>query len=122
MRRGADRGARAAALALASLVFAAGAASAAAGTGQHKLAMYSVAMNARYLNNGDDRGRGIHDNPFDDEATKLRPAGRDRGEGPFPGDVAVFTFTLYSGKSLQNTIGSVAYTCYYNYRQHALCE
>src|SRR3954470_10193706 len=109
MRRGADGGARAAVLVGAMLVFATPSASAGSGTGQYRLSMYSVAMNARYLNNGDDRGRGINDNPFDTETKKLRPAGKDRGEGPYPGDVAVFTFTLYSGKSLQKTIGSAAY-------------
>ena len=87
----------------------------------HKLTFYSFANGAQYLNNGDDRGRGVRNNPFSAAQDKLRPRVDDVGDGPFPGDVAVFTLTLYSNASLKTNIGSGAYTCYYNYAKHALC-
>jgi hypothetical protein len=103
------------------LGFGVGAGSAGAGKGRHTLTFYSFANGAQYLNNGDDRGRGIKNNPFDARQLKLRPAVHDVGDGPFPGDVAVFTLTLYANASLKKNIGSGAYTCYYNYAEHALC-
>ncbi len=95
---------------------------AAGAAGQHKLTLYTVANGAQYLNNGDDRGRGIDNNPFDAAQLKLRPTGSAAGDGPFPGDVGVFTLSLYSDANLQKSIGSGAYTCYYNYAKRALCE
>ena len=87
----------------------------------HRLTFYSFANGAQYLNNGDDRGRGIRNNPFSAAQDRLRPKVDDVGDGPFPGDVAVFTLSLYSNASLKTSIGSGAYTCYYNYAKHALC-
>ena len=92
-----------------------------AAPGPHTLTIYSVATGAQYLNNGDDRGRGVHDNPFDARTSKLRPKVSDAGSGPFPGDVAVFTLSLYAKPDLKKNIGSAAYTCYYNYAKRALC-
>ncbi len=45
----------------------------------------------------------------------------DAGSGPFPGDVAVFTLSLYAKPDLKQNIGSAAYTCYYNDAKRALC-
>jgi hypothetical protein len=97
-------------------------ASATAAPTVHTFTFYTVATGAQYLNNGDDRGRGIHDNPFDAATSKLKPKLSERGDGPFPGDVAVFTLNLFANATLQKNIGSGAYTCYYNYAKHALCE
>jgi hypothetical protein len=91
-------------------------------TTEKRFTIYTVANGAQYLNNGDDRGRGIHNNPFDAATSKLRPKLSEAGDGPFPGDVAVFTLTLYANAKLQKNIGSGAYTCYYNYAKHALCQ
>jgi len=98
------------------------AASVQAAPGARTLTLWTVANGAQYLNNGDDRGRGIHINPLSAAQSKLKPKSGDNGEGPYPGDVGVFTLTLYANAKLQKIIGSGAYTCYYNYDKNALCE
>ena len=39
-----------------------------------------------------------------------------------PGDVVVFNFNLYGKLPVKKKIGSASYTCYFNYRRHALCQ
>jgi len=85
------------------------------------LTIYSYATGVQYLNNIDDRIRGLGNNPFSKELNKLQTKSVT-GSGPFPGDVAVYSFDLYAGPSLKKSAGSAFYTCYYNYAQHALCQ
>ncbi len=65
--------------------------------------------------------RGSVNNPFNSQTAKLQPKLSLKGNGPFPGDVTVYTFDLYSSAQLQKKVGSAAYTCYFNYASHALC-
>lgn len=96
-------------------------ASGAAASGLHHLKIYSVATGVQYINNQDDEVRGSVNNPFNSQTAKLQPKLSLKGNGPFPGDVTVYTFDLYSSAQLQKKVGSAAYTCYFNYASHALC-
>lgn len=84
--------------------------------------MYSVAVQVQYVNNADDEARGVIDNPFRASSDSLRPRLDRKGNGPFPGDVTVFSFTLYSNDHLKRVIGMASLTCYYNYDLNALCN
>ena len=99
---------------------AAGAGSATAARGG--LTIYTVASGAQFLNTADDRARGAKNNPFDAATNRLMPKAKETGAGPFPGDVAVFSFDLYTNPPLKQRAGSASYTCYFNYARHALCR
>jgi hypothetical protein len=99
----------------------------AAGTGSaavspHALRIFTVASGAAFINTADDRARGVKNNPFDASTNRLRPKLRETGNGPFPGDVAVFSFDLYTSQALKRPAGSASYTCYFNYGKRALCQ
>jgi hypothetical protein len=96
--------------------------SSASATGKRVLTVYSVATGVQYINTADDRARGQVNNPLDSVAKKLAPKGSGSGNGPFPGDVAVFALKLYSNPTLKRPAGSAVYTCYFNYHQNALCQ
>ena len=64
--------------------------------------------------------------PFRDRNPKRPKTGLpnqiDGGEGPFAGDVAVYSVNLFSDPTVKRRAGSGVYTCYFNYDQHALCQ
>ena len=103
-------------------VFVAGSAAAQGSALPHALTIFTVASDVQFINSADDRARGVVNNPFDAATNKLRPTLSGTGEGPFPGDIIVFNFDLYSKLPARAKIGSAAYTCYFNYAQHALCQ
>jgi hypothetical protein len=113
----------AAALAVAALC-AAGAASSSstAATGRGGLTLFTVASGAAFINQADDRTRGASNNPFDAATNKLRPKATGTGNGPFAGDIAVYSFDLYASRALKKSTGSASYTCYFNYAKRALCQ
>ena len=84
--------------------------------------MYSVATGLQYINSADDSARGHVNNPFDSATNKLAPKSSGGGDGPFAGDIAVYSVDLYSDSTLKRHAGSGVYTCYFNYDQHALCQ
>ncbi len=88
----------------------------------HAMTIFTVASDVQFINSADDRARGAVNNPFDPATNKLRPTLAGTGEGPFPGDIIVFNFDLYGKLPAHKKIGSAAYTCYFNYTQHALCQ
>jgi hypothetical protein len=93
-----------------------------ASAGQSGLTVFTVASGAQFINTADDRARGAKNNPFDAATNKLMPKVSEKGDGPFPGDVAVFSFDLYTSSALKKRVGTAAYTCYFNYAKHALCQ
>jgi hypothetical protein len=113
----------AAALAAAALC-AAGVASSSstAATGPRVLTIFTVASGVQFINTADDRARGVTNNPFDATTNKLRPKVSETGNGPFPGDVAVFGFNLYTTSALKKDVGEASYTCFFNYARRALCQ
>jgi hypothetical protein len=94
----------------------------AARPGARPLTVYTVAAGVQFINTADDRARGYDNNPFDSVTNRLRAAVNDKGSGPFPGDVAVFSFRMFSDRKLARSAGSAVYTCYFNYAKHALCK
>jgi hypothetical protein len=93
----------------------------AGGTGHRGLRIYSVATGLQYINTADDRARGHVNNPFDSTANKLAPKSSGLN-GPFAGDVAVYSLQLYGNAGLTQRAGTAVYTCYFNYDRHALCQ
>ena len=83
--------------------------------------VFSVATAVQFVNNADDEVRGAANNPFGAASAKLEPKLSLKGEGPFAGDVTVYSFDLYGDAALHRKVGSASLTCYYNYRAHALC-
>jgi hypothetical protein len=120
-------GRRAFLVAVVGLVFASMSVSGAGAAGnrvsaKRVLTVYSVAGGLQYINTADDRARGHVNNPFDSSTNKLAPKSSDGGEGPFAGDIAVYSVDLYSNPTLKGHAGSGVYTCYFNYDRHALCQ
>jgi hypothetical protein len=93
----------------------------AAGPGR-SLAIYSSATAVQYLNNADDEARGLTNNPFSSGVNKLRPKLEWKGNGPFAGDVVIYSFNLFNDRSLKKKAGSATYTCYFNYKKMAFCN
>jgi len=105
------------------LVFASVSAAGAAGaTPSRVVTVYSVATGLQYINTADDRARGHVNNPLDSTANKLAPKSSRSRNGPFAGDVAIYSLNLYSSTTLKRRAGSAVYTCYFNYDRHALCQ
>jgi hypothetical protein len=88
------------------------------------LTVYSVATGLQYINSADDSARGRVNNPLPGTANALAPknGSSGSGDGPFAGDIAVYSVDLYSDPTLKRHAGSGVYTCYFNYDQHALCQ
>jgi len=86
------------------------------------LTIFTVASGVQFINTGDDRARGVKNNPFDETTNKLRPNVSETGNGPFAGDVAVFGFDLYTSRALKKGNGTASYTCFFNYARRALCQ
>jgi hypothetical protein len=93
-----------------------------AGAAAHRgLIVYSVATGLQYINTADDRARGHVNNPLDSTANKLAPRSGGRN-GPYAGDVAVYSLKLYANSALTQPAGTAVYTCYFNYDRHALWQ
>ena len=83
--------------------------------------LYSVTKQEQFLDHSDDRARGKGNNPFGnfkDSKTVVKEA----GNGPFPGDNAVFDFGLYTSTNRKTSVGSAVFTCTYNFNKHAFCD
>jgi hypothetical protein len=106
--------------ALAAAALSATGLSSGATTGQRKLTVYAVATAVQFLNQADDRARGNVNNPFNAGVDKLQP--KAQSQGPYPGDVTIYSFDLFTGANRKTRAGSAAYTCYYNFAAHALCK
>jgi hypothetical protein len=86
------------------------------------LTIYSSATAVQYLNNADDEARGLTNNPFTSGLNKLKPKLTWKGNGPFAGDVVIYSFHLFSDRALKHRAGSATYTCYFNYAKIAFCD
>lgn len=97
-----------------------------ASTGRQQLRVYAVPSTAQFMNHADDRVRGMSINPFNVNLKKLQVVlatnGKEKGNGPFPGDDVLYTFKLYSDSSLKAGAGSALFTCYYGYGKRATCD
>jgi hypothetical protein len=93
------------------------------GSAQKKLTIWAVATRAQYLNFADDRARGTGSNPFNADVKSLGPISeaKQKGNGPFPGDKAMYTFKLYTSPGLKKSAGSATYTCTFSFLKKAIC-
>jgi len=112
-----------AALALLAAALPASAASGAA-SASHSLRVYAVPNTVQFMNHADDRLRGMATNPFKfkSEAVILNDNGKEKGQGPFPGDDILYTFKLFADPTLTRPAGTALFTCYYEFLKRATCD
>lgn len=109
-------------LGAAALFAASGVSSAAAATtSQQKFTVYSVATQEAFLSMSDDRARGKGNTPFGNFKDTTTPT-KESGVGPYAGDIAMFSFDLYTNANLKTRAGSGEFTCQYNFNQNAFCD
>jgi hypothetical protein len=97
-------------------------ASARAAQSSQTLTLYSVATGEQFLNNSDDRVRGVGSNPFGNFRDTSGPVGKETSSnGPFPGDRSVFTFAIFGTSDLKTRIGSATFVCEYVFAKNAFC-
>jgi hypothetical protein len=89
-----------------------------------KLTVYAVPTTAQFMNHADDRLRGMSTNPFNvnTQALVIVTKGKEKKNGPFPGDDILYSFKLYRGPKLEKRVGSAMFTCYYNFVKRATCD
>jgi len=113
-------------LAAVALLAAALPASAASGASQasRKVRVYAVPTTVQFMNHADDRLRGMSTNPFNfkAEAVILGAKGKEKGNGPFPGDDILYAFKLFSDPKLKKANGTAMFTCYYEFAKRATCD
>src|SRR3954467_9096989 len=63
-----------------------------------KLTVYAVPATVQFMNHADDRLRGMSANPFNLKAQALifNDNGKEKVDGPFPGDDILYAFKLFS--------------------------
>jgi hypothetical protein len=88
---------------------------------QQKLTLWSVATEEQFVNNADDRERGKGNNPFGNYKD-LTATTAEKGNGPFPGDEALFKFSVYTSSDLKKSAGTALFTCEYNFDKNAFCD
>jgi hypothetical protein len=90
---------------------------------QHRaqtLVLASVATDEQFVNNSDDRLRGNGKNPFGnfhDNTPTTKQA-----KGPFPGDEALYRFTVYANDKLKEPVGSATFACAFNFNKNMYCD
>jgi hypothetical protein len=88
------------------------------------LTVYAVPATVQFMNHADDRLRGMSANPFDIKAQSLifNANGKEKGNGPFPGDDILYGFKLFGDAARTQSIGTAMFTCYYGYKKTATCD
>jgi hypothetical protein len=86
--------------------------------------LYAVPTTAQFMNHADDRLRGMATNPFNlkAEVVIVNANGKEKGNGPFPGDDILYSFKLYKSAKLDKPAGSAMFTCYYTFAKKATCD
>jgi hypothetical protein len=89
-----------------------------------KLTVYAVPKTVQFMNHADDRLRGMSTNPFNlkAEAVILNANGKEKGNGPFPGDDILYAFKLFSDAQRTKPMGTAIFTCYYGFGKRATCD
>lgn len=89
-----------------------------------KLTVYAVPATVQFMNHADDRLRGMSTNPFNqkEEAVIIGANGKQKGNGPFPGDDVLYAFKLYADAKRTKPAGTAMFTCYYGFAKRATCE
>jgi hypothetical protein len=86
--------------------------------------LYAVPTTAQFMNHADDRLRGMATNPFNVKTAGLviKVGGKEKGNGPFPGDDILYSFKLYRDAKLAKPAGTAIFTCYYTFVKRATCD
>ena len=89
-----------------------------------KLTVYAVPTTVQFMNHADDRLRGMSTNPFKlkAQAAILNANGKEKGNGPFPGDDILYSFKLFADEARTQPNGSAIFTCYYGFSKRATCD
>ena len=91
-------------------------------TTPHRLIAYTRAVNQAFIDNTDSSGLGSKNNPFGTRQKAPSQAGSEAADGPFPGDEALYSFTVYKDASLTSRIGTAVYTCVYAFDKNGVCD
>ena len=108
----------AAVLIAAAALFAHGIASSSAKEPSRNMTVYSVAEKQIYVNNQDDRERGVDKNPFT-EGTVPSPTPATL---PAAGDQTLAVAGIFSGPNKKGKEGESAETCFFNFSKNASCD
>jgi hypothetical protein len=89
-----------------------------------KLTVYAVPTTVQFMNHADDRLRGMSTNPFNlkAEAVIINANGKEKGNGPFPGDDILYAFKLFADAKRTQPTGTAMFTCYYGFGKRATCD
>jgi hypothetical protein len=89
-----------------------------------KVKVYAFPATVQFMNHADDRLRGMSTNPFNIKAETviLGKNGKEKGNGPFPGDDILYGFKLFADTKRTKPIGSAMFTCYYEFKKRATCD
>jgi hypothetical protein len=89
-----------------------------------KLTVYAVPATVQFMNHADDRLRGMSTNPFNlkAQAAIFNDNGKEKGNGPFPGDDILYAFKLFADVKRTQPTGSAIFTCYYGFGKRATCD
>ena len=89
-----------------------------------KLTVYAVPATVQFMNHADDRLRGMSSNPFNLKAQTLifNDNGKEKGNGPFPGDDILYAFKLFADAKRTQPTGTAIFTCYYGFGKRATCD
>jgi len=93
----------------------------ASGGASMTVTLYASPTKEQFLNHADDRARGNGSNPFGNFSNPVATT-KEHGNGPFPGDQAVFNFNLFAGPVLTKAAGAAVFVCTYNFAHNGLCE
>jgi hypothetical protein len=89
-----------------------------------KLTVYAVPATVQFMNHADDRLRGMSANPFNlkAQAVIFNDNGKEKGNGPFPGDDILYAFKLFADAGQTQPTGTAIFTCYYGFGKRATCD
>lgn len=96
----------------------------AASSASQRLTVFAVPATVQFMNHADDRLRGMSTNPFKlkADAVILNANGKEKGNGPFPGDDILYGFKLFADAMRTKPIGTALFTCYYQFAKRATCD
>ena len=95
-----------------------------ASQGSQNLRIYAVPATVQFMNHADDWLRGMSTNPFKlkAEVVILGKNGKEKGNGPFPGDDILYSFKLFADAKRTKPVGTAMFTCYYEFVKRATCD
>ena len=112
------------AVAASSALLLAGSSNAARTADAKTIVLYSVPADRGFVNNADDRTRGLGNNPFGNYTTSASATqtSNEKLLGPFPGDEGIFTFDLYSDAAHEHSAGTALVICQYVFDKQSYCD